>query len=149
MVEELEKLARSMPGLWWTGTPFSPGRIRMPQEQLDRMGLTERSHPTRDAFNRQFSRYLVDATPSGMIPVLALNPGESRPELDAFEKVERFLPVLVKGPESMPHTLSRVKSALFDLSPRIAARSVEVRLEDLPAMFTALGEDPFFGGEKA
>ncbi len=149
LIADLERITASIPELCWVGTPFSPGSIRMPEDQLARMGLTEKSHPTRDAFNRQFSRYLVDATPEGLIPVMVIHPTESKPELEAFEKVERLLPVLVTRGSSLPHTVSRVKSSLFDLSPRISARAVEVRVEDLPAMFAGLLADPFFGAGRS
>ncbi|MES2657313.1 MAG: beta-1,6-N-acetylglucosaminyltransferase [Verrucomicrobiota bacterium] len=140
----LERITKSHPGLCWLGRPFAPKSIRMPAEQLARMGLTARSWRTRDTFSRQFCRYLVDATPESMIPVMAILPLEARPEIEVFDKVERLVPVHIMSANSMAHAVSRMKAALFEISPRILARTVQVPSEGVPAMFEALLADPSF-----
>ncbi len=144
-IEELERITKSHSGLCWLGRPFAPKAIRMPEEQLARMGLTVRSWQTRDGFPRQFCRYLVDATPASMIPVMVIHPLESRPDLEVFDKAERLLPVQVIPPDSMAHVVTRVKASLFEISPRILARTVQVPADRIPAMFEALLADPSSG----
>lgn len=141
LLEEAERITKAHPGLCWLGRPFAPKAIRMPEGQLARMGLTVRSWRTRDGFHRQFCRYLVDATPGSMIPVMVILPLETRPDLEVFEKAERLLPVYVTPPESKPHVVTRVKASLFEMSPRILARTVEVPAAGIPAMFEALLAD--------
>ena len=142
---DVEQLVKSHPGLCWLGRPFAPKAIRMPAEPLARMGLTVRSWRTRDGFPRQFCRYLVDTTPAPLIPVMAILPLEARPDLEVFEKAEKLLPVQVMPADSMPHVVSQVKASLFEISPRILARTVQVPADGIPAMLESLLDDPRSG----
>lgn len=141
---ELEQITRSHPGLCWLGQPFARKSIRMPAEQLARMGLTARSWKTRDAFSRQFCRYLLDGTPETMIPVMAILPLEGRAEIEVFDRVERLLPVHVMPPAFRAHDVSRMKAALFEVSPRILARTVPVPVDGVSAVFESLLADPSY-----
>ena len=141
---ELERVTRSYPGLCWLGRPFARKAIRMPAERLERMGLTTRSWKTRDAFSRQFGRYLIESSPEDTIPVMAILPLEAPAELEVYDKVEWVIPVLLGGSELSAHTASRMRASLFEMSPRILARAVPVPVSSLAAMVESVLVDPAF-----
>jgi Core-2/I-Branching enzyme len=144
---DLERIAETVsqhPDFRWLGQPYATSGIEIPPGQLERMGLARRSRKTRDLFSRQFTRYLVEAVPWPVIPVMAVFPLEDRPDLETLGGMERMVPVLVTSPELRSHTRSVMHSAVFALSPAVLARAVPVPLDGIGGLLVGLAADDRF-----
>jgi len=142
----IQSAVESNAGSCWLGEPFYSGKIMVPPAHLERMGMTRKSHLIRNDFNRQFSRYLIEATPAGLIPVFVIFPTKPKPDLEVLEGIERLVPLLVRSAASRAHSVSRTKASLFEMSPKLAGRTVEVHEAELPTMLEDL-RDACFSGE--
>ncbi len=137
-LEEIAAMIRSNPGLCWLGRPYAPHGIRMPAEQLARIGLKEKSHKLRDFFSRQFVRYLVESAPLDKIPVAAVLPLTDLADLESMGQIDRLLPLLVSTPMMKFHVLSHLQAAVFERSPAVFARSIHVDLAEIEGVLQDL-----------
>ncbi len=140
-LERIAEVVSQNPKFSWLGQPYAATGIEMPSAQLERMGLARRSRKTRDLFSRQFTRYLVEAVPWPVIPVIAIFPLEDRPDLETLGGMEWMIPVLVTSPDLQHHNRSIMHSAVFKRSPSVMARVVPVTLDEIGKLLAGLAED--------
>ena len=143
-IDHVGKMVGSNPALCWLGRPYAPSKIQMPAEQLARMGLKAKSYRTRDAFSRQFIRYLVEATPEQKIPVIAILPMIDHPDLETFGKINLLLPLLITYPGTKTHMVSLIRAALYELSPQALARTINIDVGQLSETLQAASDDAKF-----
>ncbi len=137
MLDECERVARATPGTVWLGRPFAPKEVAMPEEALATIGMSAASWKLRDEFPADFLRQLLEAQPSGKVPVAAIWIGRDEPDLVALAHFTGLMPMHVVGGEVPPHRASQVAGHFHDRSPAFQARIVRVPSSRLAAAISA------------